>query len=189
MASDAYYDIIESPVGPIFLGGSSRGLHHVGFLPEAERSVEGRMVRDVAWSVARLERDTGLPARRDAERASEAARQLGEYFAGERVAFDLPLVPYGSEFQRRVWGILTEIPPGETRSYGWVAQRLGQPSASRAVGAANGQNPLAIVVPCHRVVGANGTLTGYGGGLDRKRWLLEHETSSLPLFATAARAG
>src|SRR5690606_32352939 len=101
-----------------------------------------------------LERETGLPAVHDPERAAGAARQMREYFAGTRVAFDLPLAPHGSEFQRAVWDTLMDIPPGETRSYGWVAARIGRPSASRAVGAANGQNPIVIVVPCHRVVGA-----------------------------------
>ena len=184
MAADAYFNVIDTPVGPLFIGGSGRGLHHLDFLPSGPAET-GRMVRGVDASIARLEREQGLPVVHDADRAEDAARQLREYFAGERVTFDLPLAPHGSEFQRRVWEILLEIPAGETRSYGWVAQRLGRPTASRAVGAANGQNPLVIVVPCHRVVGANGTLTGYGGGLDRKRWLLEHETSSLPLFAAA----
>src|SRR5690606_26543840 len=125
------------------------------------------------------------PTSHDPARAADAARQLREYFEGARTTFDLPLAAHGSEFQRRVWATLMEIPAGETRSYGWVAERIGRPSASRAVGAANGQNPIVIVVPCHRVVGANGTLTGYGGGLQRKRWLLEHETASLPLFAAS----
>lgn len=104
-----------------------------------------------------------------------AARQLDEYFAGERREFDLPLAPRGTGFQERVWRALLAIPFGVTRSYGELARTIGRPSASRAVGAANGKNPIAIIVPCHRVIGANGTLTGYGGGLPIKRWLLEHE--------------
>ena len=104
-----------------------------------------------------------------------AARQLTEYFAGKRREFDLPLNPQGTEFQQRVWAELTQIPFGETRSYGQLAKRLGNSNASRAVGLANGRNPIAIIVPCHRVIGADGSLTGFGGGLDRKEWLLSHE--------------
>ncbi|GEJ56290.1 methylated-DNA--[protein]-cysteine S-methyltransferase [Anaeromyxobacter diazotrophicus] len=109
----------------------------------------------------------------------EAARQLAAWFAGERTAFDLPLAPRGTPFQRRVWEALREIPYGETRSYGQIAARLGAPAAVRAVGAANGRNPLSIVVPCHRVIGASGALTGYAGGLERKKWLLGHEREVL----------
>lgn len=104
-----------------------------------------------------------------------AKRQLREYFDGERRDFDLPLAPAGTPFQRRVWDELRRIPYGETISYGELARRIGKPTASRAVGAANGRNPLAIVVPCHRVIGADGTLTGYGGGLPVKESLLAHE--------------
>jgi O-6-methylguanine DNA methyltransferase len=104
-----------------------------------------------------------------------AARQLEEYFAGHRREFDLPIALHGTAFQRRVWEQLQVIPCGATLSYGQVAQRLRQPSASRAVGLANGRNPVSIVIPCHRVIGADGSLTGYGGGLERKQWLLEHE--------------
>ena len=105
----------------------------------------------------------------------ETTRQLGEYFAGERTAFDLPLAPEGDEFHRRVWDLLARIPYGETRSYGDLARELGDPSLAQAVGAANGRNPLCVVVPCHRVVGADGSLVGYAGGLDRKRFLLDLE--------------
>ncbi|MCC6215076.1 MAG: methylated-DNA--[protein]-cysteine S-methyltransferase [Polyangiaceae bacterium] len=104
-----------------------------------------------------------------------AARQLDEYFAGRRRDFDLPLRADGTEFQRRVWGALSRIPWGETRSYADVARAIGQPTATRAVGLANGRNPLAILVPCHRVIGSDGSLTGFGGGLALKRWLLAHE--------------
>jgi methylated-DNA-[protein]-cysteine S-methyltransferase len=110
---------------------------------------------------------------------AEAARQLRAFFAGELTTFDLPLAPAGTPFQRAVWDALRAIPFGETRSYRDVAVGLGAPSAVRAVGAANGKNPLAIVVPCHRVVGSSGALTGYAGGLARKRWLLAHERSVL----------
>lgn len=101
--------------------------------------------------------------------------QLKTYFAGERQAFDVPLDPQGTDFQKKVWQELTRIPFGETISYGALARRIGRPTASRAVGHANGQNPISILIPCHRVIGATGTLTGYGGGIDRKRWLLDHE--------------
>ena len=106
---------------------------------------------------------------------SAALRQLTEYFGGTRREFDLPLRPQGTEFQKRVWRELTEIPYGTTWSYGQLAKRIDNPSASRAVGLANGRNPISILVPCHRVIGADGSLTGYGGGLERKRWLLAHE--------------
>ena len=103
-------------------------------------------------------------------------RQLSEYFEGRRDTFDVPLVMDGSPFERSVWRALQEIPYGETVSYGEIARRVGQPSAARAVGLANGRNPIAVIVPCHRVIGADGTLTGYGGGLERKRVLLELES-------------
>jgi methylated-DNA-[protein]-cysteine S-methyltransferase len=105
----------------------------------------------------------------------EAARQLREYFAGERREFGLPLRFSGTDFQNRVWRQLTTIPFGETWSYGQLAKRLDNPNACRAVGLANGKNPIAIIVPCHRVIGADGSLTGFGGGIERKEWLLAHE--------------
>ena len=112
----------------------------------------------------------------------EVARQLEEYFAGERTAFDLPLHPVGSAFELAVWQQLTRIPYGETRSYGYVATAVGEPGGAQAVGAANGRNPLAIVVPCHRVIGADGSLVGFGGGLPRKRFLLDLEQRADRLF-------
>ena len=102
----------------------------------------------------------------------ETRRQLDEYFAGRRTAFDLRLKPHGTPFQLKVWKALERIPFGETRSYGEIAARIGAPTASRAVGAANGRNPIPVIVPCHRVIGADGSLTGFGGGMDRKRFLL-----------------
>ena len=111
----------------------------------------------------------------------EAVRQLEEYFTGRRTSFDLPLSPQGSAFQRKVWAALQEIPYGETVSYGELAGSLGLLNGARAVGAANGQNPIAIVVPCHRVIGANGRLIGYAAGLDRKRVLLELEARARSL--------
>jgi methylated-DNA-[protein]-cysteine S-methyltransferase len=113
---------------------------------------------------------------------ADVVQQLGEYFAGERTAFDLPLRPVGSDFELAVWDQLTRIPYGETRSYGHVAQAVGEPGGAQAVGAANGRNPLAIVVPCHRVIGADGSLVGFGGGLPRKRFLLDLEQRESRLF-------
>ncbi|MBB6425733.1 methylated-DNA--[protein]-cysteine S-methyltransferase [Sphingopyxis sp. JAI128] len=109
----------------------------------------------------------------------ETARQLGEYFAGARTMFDLPLSFAGSDFQRRVWRALLTIPFGETRSYGEIARQLGNPAGSRAVGAANGRNPISIIAPCHRVVGSTGKLTGFAGGLDAKEFLLDLERQAL----------
>jgi methylated-DNA-[protein]-cysteine S-methyltransferase len=123
---------------------------------------------------------TGLFLRHDVTAAGDgpfaaAREQLDGYFAGERQDFDLPLAPHGTPFQMRVWDELTRIPYGETMSYMELALRLGDRKLVRAVGTANGRNPLSIIVPCHRVIGADGTLVGYGGGLERKRWLLDHE--------------
>lgn len=118
---------------------------------------------------------------RENEVLARAKQQLEEYFAGTRTAFDLPLAAEGSAFERRVWDLLRTIPYGTTTSYGALARRLGDVKATRAVGAANGRNPIPIIVPCHRVVGARGELTGFGGGLERKRWLLEHEGALLGL--------
>jgi len=115
-------------------------------------------------------------------------RQLDEYFAGTRTAFDIPLRFDGTSFQRGVWSALLTIPHGHTSTYGAIARQIGRPDAPRAVGAANGQNPISIIVPCHRVVGAHGALTGYGGGLERKAWLLEHERSVAEARAAAISA-
>ena len=154
---------LESPVGRLLLAGTDDGLTVLAF----ER---GRQpVQPAAdW----------IPAERPFR---EAARQLGAYFAGRLREFDLPLRPEGTPFELEVWRELRRIPYGRTTSYGELARRLGRPSAARAVGLANGRNPLAIVIPCHRVIGANGSLTGYGGGLETKRWLLEHEGARLTL--------
>ena len=110
----------------------------------------------------------------------EVVEQLLEYFARKRTAFTVPIAPIGTAFQQRVWAALRTIPYGETRSYLQLAQSIGKPAAVRAVGAANGRNPISIIVPCHRVIGSDGTLIGYGGGLDRKRFLLELEQGTLP---------
>jgi methylated-DNA-[protein]-cysteine S-methyltransferase len=148
--------VIDSPVGELRLlsdGEALAGVHFAGHGPTS--GIE--------------------PAASGDPLLAEAARQLGEWFAGTRRRFDLPLAPRGTEFQRAVWRALVEIEFGEHCSYADVARAVGKPTASRAVGAANGRNPIAIVIPCHRVIGASGALTGYGGGLDRKVWLLEHE--------------
>jgi len=153
------YRTVASPLGDLLLAGDDGVLRNLWM-------VEGRhaVVPGSDWV-------------RDAGAFAEPVRQLAGYFAGERTAFDLELDLAGTPFQQRVWKALREIPYGETRSYGEQAKRIGAPDAVRAVGHANGQNPIAIVVPCHRVIGANGSLTGFGGGLPRKRWLLEHERS------------
>ncbi|MCB0971788.1 MAG: methylated-DNA--[protein]-cysteine S-methyltransferase [Acidimicrobiales bacterium] len=132
-----------------------------------------------ATGTGRADPSAGLA--RDDDALAEVRRQLEEYFAGDRREFDLDLAPEGTPFQQQVWAQLRAIPYGETASYGEVAAALGAPGASRAVGSANGANPIAIVVPCHRVVGADGRLTGYAGGTDRKRTLLDLERGILPL--------
>ncbi len=116
-----------------------------------------------------------------------AARELLEYVDGRRTQFTVPLAPEGTDFQRAVWAVLTTIPSGETRTYGWVAAQVGRPDAVRAVGSAIGRNPIGVVIPCHRVIGADGSLTGYAGGLDVKRWLLAHEKGASIPGAAGAR--
>src|SRR5205085_6126956 len=118
---------------------------------------------------------TPPPGTRDDAALAEAARQVREYFAGERTSFDLPLAPAGTDFDREVWAELAQVGYGRTISYGELADRIGRPGSARAVGAANGRNPIALIVPCHRVIGSSGALTGYAYGVDRKRALLELE--------------
>lgn len=140
-------------------------------------------VASVSFGAARpgYEPDDGATAQ--AKRLAElAAEQLGAYFACQRKAFDVPLDLQGTEFQRAVWGRLIQIPFGITTTYGRLASDLGRPGAARAVGLANHDNPIAIIVPCHRVIGADGSLTGYAGGVGVKRWLLDHEASNAPLW-------
>ena len=155
----AYHDF-DTPIGTLRVVGDDGGIERID-LPNAAASDPYPEWR---------ERHRSLPGP-----LREAKRQLIEYFGGERRDFDLPLAPGGTPFQRRVWDELRRIAYGETISYGELARRIGRPTASRAVGAANGRNPLAIVVPCHRVIGADGKLTGYGGGLPVKETLLAHE--------------
>jgi methylated-DNA-[protein]-cysteine S-methyltransferase len=161
------YRTINSPIGVLTLAGQGQALTNL------------RMV-DQTYEPSR----TGWSPNPHA--FNDAVDQLNAYFAGELTTFELELDLRGSAFQRRVWQALLTIPFGETRSYGGIAEQIGAPGAARAVGLANGHNPIAIVVPCHRVIGASGSLTGYGGGLDRKRSLLalerRHTSATLPLF-------
>lgn len=160
------YDVIPSPIGPLLASAEAGGLTSVWFAPH-----EGRI--GAGWVQDRGQ--AGV-----ASRTLAAARdQLDAYFAGSLREFDLPLAPTGTPFQLRVWEALRRIRFGETISYSTLARRIGSPDAVRAVGAANGRNPLPIIVPCHRVIGADGSLTGFGGGIERKRWLLEHEALGL----------
>jgi methylated-DNA-[protein]-cysteine S-methyltransferase len=156
MQDEVGYTYLASPLGKLLLTSDGDGLTGIQF-PRHQPSP--------------------LPAhwKRDPQRLDEACRQLRAYFAGELRDFDLSLAMGGSPFERRVWSALRRVPYGKTVSYGQIAAGIGQPKACRAVGLANGKNPIPIVVPCHRVIGADGSLAGYGGGLDTKRWLLELE--------------
>lgn len=144
--------VLDSPVGLLRLTASEQGLVRVALH---------------ASGPAGGDAPTGVLA--------DAVRQLREYFEGAREVFDLPLEPEGTPFQREVWAALSAIPFGETTSYSEIATRIGRPDAVRAVGSANGQNPIPIIIPCHRVIGADGSLMGFGGGLPMKKWLLRHE--------------
>lgn len=160
----AAWTVVESPIGPLRVIGRDGAIAAIEFTP-FRGLADGRPIGD---------RDDADPLLR------EAAAQLTGYFARELRVFDLPLAPEGSAFQRQVWNALVEIPWGETASYGQIARRLGHTNAaSRAVGLANGRNPIPIVIPCHRVIGADGSLTGYAGGLARKQTLLSLEVDGL----------
>jgi methylated-DNA-[protein]-cysteine S-methyltransferase len=164
LAAITCYTRLDSPVGPLLLVADDRGLRRIDF-----------------WHG----RNPGRPDPQwhdDADPLRETTRQLRAYFAGELEAFDLTLAPAGTPFQLAVWNRLCEIPFGETISYGELARRIGNPNASRAVGLANGSNPIPIVIPCHRVIGSNGKLTGYGGGLPIKEKLLALERRQLRLL-------
>ncbi len=151
---------MSSPVGPLQLTSDGVAVTSVLFAADTSGAQTGDDTEDTTAVLI------------------EAKRQLDAYFAGELVNFDLPLAPAGTDFQQRVWGELAKIPYGATASYGEIAARLGMPpGGSRAVGLANGANPIAVVVPCHRVIGANGTLTGYAGGITRKQYLLDLESA------------
>jgi AraC family transcriptional regulator of adaptative response/methylated-DNA-[protein]-cysteine methyltransferase len=160
--------IVETPIGPMLALASDRALCALEFWSRS------RMPR----LDARLERWFAPFSIEDGSNGviERVRRWLNDYFNGVSASIDgLPLDMRGAAFERRVWEALREIPPGLTTTYGAIARQLGAPGSSRAVGLANGANPIAIVVPCHRVIGSNGTLTGYGGGLDRKQWLIDHE--------------
>ncbi|WP_099025952.1 methylated-DNA--[protein]-cysteine S-methyltransferase [Mycolicibacterium palauense] len=150
------YRVVDSPIGPLTLAGEGTVLTHLRMADQTYEPSRADWLLD----------DRAFP---------EAVTQLDAYFAGELREFGLALRLEGTAFQRRVWAALQSIPYGQTRSYGQIAEEIGAPGASRAVGLANGHNPIAIIVPCHRVIGANGSLTGFGGGLDRKRTLLDLE--------------
>ncbi|HEX9985698.1 MAG TPA: methylated-DNA--[protein]-cysteine S-methyltransferase [Thermoanaerobaculia bacterium] len=154
-----HYGYAHTPIGTLLVAGEAGSVTVISFRPEPRPE----------WT-----RDDALFA--------GTIDQLGEYFTGRRRTFDLPLVPKGTEFQLAVWNALTKIPYGETRSYSDVARTIRRPDAVRAVGAANGANPLPIVIPCHRVIGANGALTGFGGGIETKKFLLELERGERKLF-------
>jgi len=156
-----YYSYLDTPIGRLMIAGDGEGVREIGF-------PEGKMARraEADW----VENDAALSAARS---------QLSAYFAGERIGFDLPLAPQTTPFQSVVLTALQKVPYGQTVSYGELASRIGKPKASRAVGMANGRNPIPIIIPCHRVIAANGALTGFGGGLDTKRWLLDHERKVL----------
>jgi methylated-DNA-[protein]-cysteine S-methyltransferase len=163
------WTLVASPLGDLLVARDELGLTAL-YLSTGRHSIEP----DTGWAC-------------DDDAFADVRVELDEYFAGTRRAFDVPLHPSGSPFQLRAWQALREIPYGETVSYGAQAIRLGTPTAFRAVGSANGQNPISIIVPCHRVIGANGSLVGYGGGLAAKRWLLQHEAMHAGLFAYSAQ--
>jgi methylated-DNA-[protein]-cysteine S-methyltransferase len=155
----ARWTSMPSPIGPLLLAADAQG-----------------QLTGVFMDVRAHDRGTVQPGWvRDDDAFSAARRQLDEYFAGTRTTFGLALNPAGTPFQRLVWDALRAIPYGEVRSYGAIAEQIGRPGAARAVGLANGSNPIAVIVPCHRVIGASGALTGYGGGLPRKQFLLDLE--------------
>ena len=159
-----HYRTIDSPIGPLTLAGRGPVLTNLRMVDQTYEPSHSD------WSL-----DPGA--------FSAAVDQLDAYFAGELTDFDLELDLRGTDFQQRVWKALLTVPYGETRSYGEIAEQIGAPGSARAVGLANGRNPIAIIVPCHRVIGANGSLTGYGGGLERKQALLELEKrATLTLF-------
>ena len=159
-----YYHVMQSPIGDLLLAGDDAALHFVYFQGGPRPTKPDR-----DWE-------------HSDKTFREVIRQLKAYFNGKLQKFDLPLAPEGTEFQMKVWRTLRSIPYGETWSYGELARRIRKPTASRAVGAANGQNPIPVIIPCHRVIGANGSLTGFGGGLPIKRKLLELESSECTLF-------
>ncbi len=174
------YHVMSSPLGLLFVARSPRGLRYLEYMDRRslKRTIGGheRTAPDATWEPSLLE-------------LKPVVDQLEQFFSGMLKRFSLPLDPDGTEFQHAVWDALLEIPYAATRSYGDVARVIGQPRAARAVGLANNQNPIAIIVPCHRVIGAGGSLVGYGGGMQRKKWLLEHEARFAMLHARATTPG
>ena len=164
-SAPVYTTVLDTELGPILL--TSDGVHLTGLYLEVSEAIDARLGR--AFGVEATPEE-------DLEIFHRAEAQLGEYFAGRRTQFDLPLAAKGTEFQRSVWQVLTQIPYGSTAGYGELAEMLGRPGAARAVGAANGKNPISIIVPCHRVIGADGSLTGYAWGEEKKRTLLTLES-------------
>ncbi|HKQ72140.1 MAG TPA: methylated-DNA--[protein]-cysteine S-methyltransferase [Blastocatellia bacterium] len=169
MDSRVFFTSLDSPVGALFLTSNGEAITELF-----------------------MEKHTGGPKpinkwRRDDNLFREASNQLRAYFAGELTDFDLPLATNGAPFQQRVWAELRKIPYGSTVSYGELARRMGNPQAARAVGAANGSNPISIIIPCHRVIGSNGKLTGYGGGIERKKFLLEFEAETWAKMNSSGR--
>jgi methylated-DNA-[protein]-cysteine S-methyltransferase len=156
--------------------GGARGGASVGVVHTVDTPIGPLLLRADHGRLSRIEFGAPAACRSDAPPFPEAEAQLHAYFAGELERFELPLAPLGTPFQRSVWDALAEIPYGTTTTYSKLAARIGRPAACRAVGAANGRNPLPVIVPCHRVIGAAGALTGYGGGLEVKRHLLAFET-------------
>lgn len=155
----SYIDYINTPIGSLAIKASEKGITHVIFVKEMDRDVAPNVITD------------------------RCKQQLGEYFNSQRKEFDIPFDQQGTHFQCSVWQSLLSIPYGELASYQEIANIINNPKAVRAVGAANGKNPIAIIIPCHRVIGSNGSLTGYAGGLERKTWLLEHEANQSGLFS------
>ncbi len=174
----------DTPLGPALVGGVGGGLCLLAFPPDETLGETGERPVSVYEYIANTARRFALPVSRDNSAsnplANQLAKELDEWFSGARRDFEIPLVLRGTPFQRSVWEALRAIPYGAVRSYGELAKSLGKSDAVRAVGAANGRNPVAIIVPCHRVIGANGSLTGYAGGLERKRLLLALEQSNAP---------
>lgn len=173
-ALELLIDLIPTPIGSIMIAADQQGNLRVALFTEDEAVVRRQLTLHYGKHGFNFERT------RNPHNVSAA---ISRYFDGELSAIDkLPVATGGTPFQRAVWQELRNIPCGTTTSYGELARRIGHPTAVRAVGAANGDNPVAVVVPCHRVIGANGSLTGYGGGLERKRWLLDHEKRPTRLF-------
>jgi len=157
------YRTVDSPIGPLTLAGRGSMLMHLRMVDQTHEPDRS------GWEPA------------GSEAFADVAEQLDAYFAGALTEFEVDMQLSGTEFQRRVWAALQKIPYGETRSYGEIAEQIGSPAASRAVGLANGRNPIPIIIPCHRVIGASGSMTGYAAGLDRKRLLIDLERSTAPV--------